>query len=125
MGEASPEADEPALRENMPGLGPLTPELAAKAQACLFLSAGLVGALGVFLPHPGGFNEQGMLAVQISSVAVGALLFAFHQKVPDWFTQAGPYGAATGTSVVLLSAAALPAPICSSTCGSPSTPSTS
>ena len=90
------------MRENALGVPSLTPELAAKAQAYLFLAAGLLGALGVFLPHPDRFNEQGMLAVQISSVAAGALLFALHEKAPEWLTRVGAYGAATATSVGLL-----------------------
>ncbi len=102
MRQGCPEDQEPTLRENALGVRSLTPELAAKAQAYLFLAAGLLGALGVFLPHPDRFHEQGMLAVQISSVAAGALLFAFHEKSPEWFTRVGPYGAATATSVVLL-----------------------
>ena len=102
LGQGSPEGEEPTLRENALGVRSLTPELAAKAQAYLFLAAGLLGALGVFLPHPDRFSEQGMLAVQISSVAAGALLFAVHEKAPEWFTRVGPYGAATATSVVLL-----------------------
>ena len=100
--QGSPEEQEPTLRENALGVRSLTPELAAKAQAYLFLAAGLLGALGVFLPHPDRFHEQGMLAVQISSVAAGALLFAFHERAPEWFTRVGPYAAATATSVVLL-----------------------
>ena len=102
LGQGSPEVDEPSPRENALGVRSVTPELAAKAQACLFVAAGLVGALGVFLPHPERFDEQGMLAVQIISVAAGALLFAFHEKVPEWITRVGPYGAATATSIVLL-----------------------
>lgn len=101
-GQGSPEGERPPLRDNALGVRSLTPELTAKAQAYLFLAAGLVGALGVFLPHPEGFDEQGMLAVQISSVAAGALMFAFHQKVPEWFTRVGPYAAATATSAVVL-----------------------
>ena len=56
----------------------------------------------MFLPHPESFNERGMLAVQISSLAAGALLFAFRERVPEWFTRVGPYGATSATSLVLL-----------------------
>lgn len=102
LGHGGIEGERPTLREDALGLRALTPELAAKAQAYLFVTAGLLGALGVFLPHPESFNEKGMLAVQISSVTAGALMFAFNEKVPEWFTRVGAYSAATATSVVLL-----------------------
>lgn len=70
--------------------------------ACFFVTTGLVGALGVFLPHPERFNEQGMLAVQIALVAVGALVLALQERVPAWFARVGSYGAASATSLVLL-----------------------
>ncbi len=101
-GHGSPNVDEPTLRENALGVRSLTPELAATVQAYLFLAAGVVGALGVLLPHPERFNERGMLAVQISSVAAGALMFAVRDRAPEWLTRVTPYGAATATSVVLL-----------------------
>ncbi len=79
---------------------PLTPDLASKAY--LFIAAGLLGALTVLLPHPESFNEQWMLAVLIGSVAVGALLLAFGERVPEWLRRAAPYGAAAATAIVLL-----------------------
>jgi len=100
-GHGSPEEETP-LHEEALGVRSLSPELAAKTQAYLFLAAGLLGALGVFLPHPERFNEEGMLAVQMTSVTAGALLFAFRERVPEWFSRLGPYFAATATPLVLL-----------------------
>lgn len=80
----------------------LTPRLAARAQACLFALAGLVGALGVLLPHPAQFNEAGMLSVQLGSVAAAATLFALRRHVPPWVALAGPFAAAALTSLVLV-----------------------
>jgi diguanylate cyclase (GGDEF)-like protein len=80
----------------------LTPEVAARAQAYLFLGAGIVGALGVLLPHPARFNEAGMLGVQTSSILASIVLFVAPQLAPRWFLAAGPYCAAALTSVVLV-----------------------
>ena len=80
----------------------LTPGLAAKAQAFLFLTAGGVGALGVLLPHPPRMDEAGMLSVQLASIATAFVLLAVGRRTPRWFTQTGPYLAVVATSVVLL-----------------------
>ena len=80
----------------------LTPSLAARAQAYLFGAAGLVGALGVLLPHPSSFNETAMLAVQMSSVAAALALVLLGGRTPAWLATAGPFGAASATSLVLL-----------------------
>jgi diguanylate cyclase (GGDEF)-like protein/putative nucleotidyltransferase with HDIG domain len=92
----------PGLRENSLGVRTMTPALYARAQAYLFASAGLVGALGVILPHPQRFDEAVMLAVQLSSVAAALFLILLPSRVPRWFLAFGPYGAAMFTSIVLL-----------------------
>src|SRR5688572_14992440 len=92
----------PSLRENALAVPALTPAIAARAQAYLFLGAGIVGALGVLLPHPGRFNEGAMLSVQISSVVAAALLFAVPHLAPRWFLAIGPYCAAIATSAALV-----------------------
>ena len=80
----------------------LTPGLAAKTQAYLFLTAGAVGALGVLLPHPEQFNELGMLSVQVSSIVCGFVLFALAHRTAPWVTRVGPYGAVLATSAVMV-----------------------
>jgi diguanylate cyclase (GGDEF)-like protein/putative nucleotidyltransferase with HDIG domain len=94
--------DSPGFRENALALRSLTPALAARAQAYLFASAGLVGALGVLLPHPPRFDEAHMLLVQGSSVVAAVLLFLLPQFVPRWFLAIGPYSAATATSLAVV-----------------------
>lgn len=80
----------------------LTPALAARSQAYLFAVAGLVGALGVVLPHPSRFNETGMLAVQISSLGAALALVLIGGRIPAWIATAGPFAAAAATSLVLV-----------------------
>lgn len=80
----------------------VTPGLAVKAQAFLFLTAGGVGALGVLLPHPPRMDEAGMLSVQLASIATAFVLLAAGSRTPRWFTRTGPYLAVVATSVVLL-----------------------
>ncbi len=80
----------------------LTPGLAAKAQAYLFLTAGLLGALGVLLPHPPRVDEVGMLAVQLTSVVSAFVLMALGNRTPRWFTTIGPYLAVLATSAAVL-----------------------
>lgn len=80
----------------------LTPGTAARWQAYLFAAAGFVGAVGVLLPHPERFDEVGMLAVQISSMTGAVLLFVLGRRTPRWLIAAGPYAAASLTSVVIV-----------------------
>ena len=91
-----------SLRANALAVRSLTPEIAARAQAWLFVTAGGVGAMGVLLPHPERFNEAAMLSVQISSIAAAAVLFTVPRVVPAWFLAAGPYAATALTSVAII-----------------------
>jgi diguanylate cyclase (GGDEF)-like protein/putative nucleotidyltransferase with HDIG domain len=100
--QLGPESHSPGFRENALALRSLTPAIAARAQAYLFASAGLVGALGVLLPHPPRFDEKHMLMVQFSSVAAAVLLFLLPQFVPRWFLAIGPYGASVATSMAVV-----------------------
>jgi diguanylate cyclase (GGDEF)-like protein/putative nucleotidyltransferase with HDIG domain len=97
-----PDEGSPGSRENALALRSLTPAIAARAQAYLFASAGLVGALGVLLPHPARFEETHMLAVQLSSVASALVLFLLPRFVPRWFLAIGPYTAAVATSMAVV-----------------------
>jgi diguanylate cyclase (GGDEF)-like protein/putative nucleotidyltransferase with HDIG domain len=90
------------LRENALAVPALTPAIAARAQAYLFLGAGIVGALGVLLPHPQRFNEAAMLSVQIVSIVAAVFLFVAPRLAPRWFLAVGPYGAAAATSAALV-----------------------
>jgi diguanylate cyclase (GGDEF)-like protein/putative nucleotidyltransferase with HDIG domain len=97
-----PATDTPSLHENALAVRSITPALAARVQAYLFAVAGLVGALGVLLPHPSEFNEAGMLSVQLGSVGAAGLLLALRQRAPAWLVTAGPFAAAGLTSLVLV-----------------------
>jgi diguanylate cyclase (GGDEF)-like protein len=98
----SPDIHRPSLHENALAVTSLTPALAARAQAALFAVAGLVGALGVVLPHPSQYDEASMLSVQLTSVAAAGILVALRDRVPAWLTTAGPFAAAGLTSLVLV-----------------------
>ena len=95
-------AAEPSLRDHALAVRSLTDTIAARAQAYLFASAAVVGALGVVLPHPERFNEAGMLAVQIGSLLAAVALVLLRDRLPSWVVVLGPFGAAVLTSVVLL-----------------------
>jgi diguanylate cyclase (GGDEF)-like protein len=97
-----PVTSAPTLRENALGVRSFTPAMAARAQAGLFAAAGIVGALGVLLPHPARYFEPGMLTVQMSSLVSALLLLWLKDRVPAVFLTVGPYGAGVLTSVVLV-----------------------
>ncbi len=80
----------------------LTPGVAAKAQAYLFVAAGVVGAAGVLLPHPPRFDEVGMLSIQLAAIVFGFALLALGRRTPRRVTSAGPYLGVLAVSVVLL-----------------------
>jgi diguanylate cyclase (GGDEF)-like protein len=101
-GEADYARRRPSLRENALAVRSITPALAARAQAYLFAAAGLVGALGVILPHPAQFDGAGMLSVQGASVAAAVVLVALGERVPAWMATVGPFAAASATSLVLV-----------------------
>ncbi len=92
----------PSLRENALAVRSLTPEVAARAQAYLFASAGVVGLLGVVLPHPASFNEAGMVSIQVASLIGAVMLFLLRRRVPGWLTTAGPFAATMLTSAVIV-----------------------
>jgi diguanylate cyclase (GGDEF)-like protein/putative nucleotidyltransferase with HDIG domain len=93
--------DAPGLREPAEGR-PLPRGAAIRAQGALFAAAGLVGALGVLLPHPSAFGEVGMLSVQASSLLAAALLLGFRDRIPAPLVAAGPFAATVLTSVALV-----------------------
>jgi diguanylate cyclase (GGDEF)-like protein/putative nucleotidyltransferase with HDIG domain len=76
--------------------------MAARAQAALFAAAGLVGALGVLLPHPDRFNEAGLLAIQVASLAAAVALLIIGERTPRWVATCGPFGATAMTSLAIV-----------------------
>src|SRR3954464_10664288 len=85
--------DRPSLRENALAVRSLTPAMAARAQAYLFIAAGAVGSLGVLLPHPERYDAAGLLAIQCAALAAAALLLVLGARTPDWVATCGPFGA--------------------------------
>lgn len=92
----------PSLHENALAVRSLTPEIAVRSQAYLFASAGVVGLLGVILPHPGSFNTTGMISVQVGSLVAAVILYLVRYRVPGWLATSGPFCATVLTSAVLL-----------------------
>jgi diguanylate cyclase (GGDEF)-like protein/putative nucleotidyltransferase with HDIG domain len=76
--------------------------MAARAQAYLFIAAGVVGSLGVLLPHPDRYSSAGLLAIQCASFAAAAVLLVLGARTPDWVTTCGPFGAAVLTSMAIV-----------------------
>jgi diguanylate cyclase (GGDEF)-like protein len=83
-------------------VGSITSSVLARAQAYLFISAALLGILGVVLPHPAGFEVLGLVAIQVASVACAAFLFVSGDRLPAWALQSGPWLATGLTSVAIL-----------------------
>lgn len=102
VGHGEPEAADLNLRSNALALRSLTPALAARAQAYLWAAAGIVGAIGVLLPHPARFNEVGMLGVQIGSVVAAVALLLMRGRAPKWFLAVAPFAGTVSTSAVLV-----------------------
>jgi len=71
----------------------------ARAQAVLFASGGLVGYLGVVLPHPPRFNVPGLLLVQALCLfsAIGLVLLG--ARLPRWILSWSPWIGTVFTSV--------------------------
>jgi diguanylate cyclase (GGDEF)-like protein/putative nucleotidyltransferase with HDIG domain len=76
--------------------------MAARAQAALFAAAGIVGALGVLLPHPARFNESGLLAIQCASLTAACVLLIIGDRTPRWVATIGPFGATALTSLAIV-----------------------
>ena len=76
--------------------------MAARAQAALFAAAGIVGALGVLLPHPARFNAFGLLAIQGASLLAAAALVVLNERTPRWVATCGPFCATAMTSAAIV-----------------------
>ena len=99
--ELAPGAAEPR-RAHAIAVGSITSSMLARAQAYLFVSAALLGILGVLLPHPAGFNVWGLVVIQLVSVASAAFLVTWGDRLPAWALQTGPWVATLLTSVAIL-----------------------
>jgi diguanylate cyclase (GGDEF)-like protein/putative nucleotidyltransferase with HDIG domain len=87
----SPEARGPSLRENAWAVGALTPDMLARTQAWLFAGAGVLGFLGVLLPHPAAFNILGLVSLQASCLVSAGLLLALGDRTPRWLIATTPF----------------------------------
>src|SRR5205823_454910 len=82
----SPDAPASALRENALAVRTLTPGMLARAQAYLFAAAGVLGFVGVLLPHPAGFDVLGLVALQAACLVSAGVLLALGERTPGWVT---------------------------------------
>jgi diguanylate cyclase (GGDEF)-like protein/putative nucleotidyltransferase with HDIG domain len=87
----SPEARGPSLRENAWAVGALTPGMLGRTQAWLFAGAGVLGFLGVLLPHPVAFNILGLVSLQASCLVSAGLLLALGDRTPRWLIATTPF----------------------------------
>jgi diguanylate cyclase (GGDEF)-like protein/putative nucleotidyltransferase with HDIG domain len=97
-----PEEPEDALRDNALAIRTMTPGMLAKAQAGLFAAAGVLGFVGVLLPHPPGFNVLGLVALQFACVLSAVILVALGERTPRWLIKATPFAGTVLISGALL-----------------------
>jgi diguanylate cyclase (GGDEF)-like protein/putative nucleotidyltransferase with HDIG domain len=76
-------------RRSPKGIDPGTVPV-ARAQAMLGIGAAFVALVGVILPHPASFNEEGLLVTQAASLACGAVLLVWAGRVPVLVLHAMP-----------------------------------
>jgi len=84
------------------GLAPAAGRLTrARIEALLLISAGVLGFLGVVLPHPSGFNELGLITVQAVAVLAGIALYATARQAPSWVVRLNPLLSVVATSLAV------------------------
>jgi diguanylate cyclase (GGDEF)-like protein/putative nucleotidyltransferase with HDIG domain len=81
-----------------PAAGPLA---MVRIQAGLLVSAGVLGMLGVALPHPAEFDEAGLLAVQGSAIVAGIVLYLGATRAPRWLVRVNPSLSILATSLAV------------------------
>jgi diguanylate cyclase (GGDEF)-like protein/putative nucleotidyltransferase with HDIG domain len=81
-----------------PAAGPLA---MVRIQAVLLVSAGVLGMLGVAIPHPAEFDEAGLLAVQGSAVIAGIVLYLGATRAPRWLVRVNPFLSILATSLAV------------------------
>ena len=96
VGSASVERTARPRRSFNPGTVP-----AAKVQAAFGVGAAVIGLAGVLLPHPSGFNEAGLVAIQASSLIMGIGLFAFAGHIPGIVLRVLPFLAIAMTTLAI------------------------
>ena len=78
-------ADTPTSFDQAVGLSVM-----ARAQGFIMASAGLLGYVGVLLPHDPGYNELGLMAIQGTAIVGGAMLMLLGDMVPRWLLKINP-----------------------------------
>lgn len=74
----------------------------ARLQALIGIGGGLVGALGLLLPHP-DYYVPGLLLTQFLSIAFGVALYASAERIPTWILTALPTVATLMVSITVIS----------------------
>ena len=92
----------PAMVKQALSIGSPPRAILARAQAYLFGAAGILGFVGVLLPHPVEFNELGLIALQAWCLLTAGLLLAFAERVPGWALELGPFAGATVNSLAVV-----------------------
>jgi diguanylate cyclase (GGDEF)-like protein/putative nucleotidyltransferase with HDIG domain len=80
-----------SLREKAWAVRALTPGMLGRTQAYLFASAGVLGFLGVLLPHPRAFNVLGLVSLQLGCLVSAGLLLAMGDRTPRWLISVTPF----------------------------------
>jgi diguanylate cyclase (GGDEF)-like protein/putative nucleotidyltransferase with HDIG domain len=88
-----------SLRAHALAVGSITSGVLARAQAYMFLAAGVLGFAGVVLPHPAQFDVIGLMTLQFLCVSSAGLLLAVGHRLPAWAVAVSPW---LGTVLVSL-----------------------
>ncbi|MDQ6914637.1 MAG: diguanylate cyclase [Actinomycetota bacterium] len=88
---SSPAPPGPSLRENAWAVRLLTPRMLGRTQAYLFASAGVLGFVGVLLPHPRAFNVLGLISLQLGCLVAAGLLLVLRDRTPGWLIAITPF----------------------------------
>ena len=100
--EDAPDRPATALRENALAVHQLSPGQVARAQGCLFAAAGVLGYVGVILPHPAAFNIVGLVSLQASCLVSAALLLFLGERTPRWVVAVSPFAGTLLISAALV-----------------------
>jgi len=73
----------------------------ARIEAALLVGAGLLGLVGVVLPHPSSFNDLGLIVIQALSMAVGLGLYFGARQAPSWLIRVNPVLSVVATSLAI------------------------
>jgi diguanylate cyclase (GGDEF)-like protein/putative nucleotidyltransferase with HDIG domain len=70
----------------------------ARIEAALLIGAGVLGFIGILLPHPSSFDELGLAAVQVTAVIAGLALLLAAKGTPSWVIRLNPALSVIATS---------------------------